>query len=684
MAAIRAWRSTRHPLEPTGRGANRREFLRNLFYQRDSESAVAFALLGPNELKEALERWPQFRAEIIRIAHRSEVAPNITLPLLLDSAVGDNRRENSTPDHPLRVIDDHVAASDRPIEIRAAAIEVIDSWLRAGGDVGVGIRALAHVMRPQLRTAYGDPGLGNKLTLTEAPLPSEVVTALDPLWDQVLEIVEREKDGPVAPLIGALHSWVHPQNLSIGGASSEAAERAIRGVAPRVIERLGAILIDHPGALRVLRSYGAKFELEIAIPPEFEVLFPERWRGASAGYEDWWRSADAAVVALARHAMSRSLDDQIKLLHGSDVEAAAAGNTYPRFTPRLAQLLAESNTAPLTWIDVLVRHGAAADLLLPFLERSVEVDAEGWQDVLADLLGDESYSWVASQVVLTHPVGEELRAKGIARLTGQHQSLIEMLVLRSEVDAAAVEQLFDAADPIVARESAIAIAHAQGELQVSALSQAGQTRWREVIIASPPDEHWYSEILKREPELFSEWLCAWFARLESGSTDHWFLPRPLLEEIGGLPLRVRRELIDEIPANIPSFPLQDVATELVGSDLSVAEALLDRADLDDLHWVCLRRGPSECWMERALLALDRGWEPEQIVGATMSSKRAWSGEISQRWQEAINAFSRLDRKGDERRGQIIDAGIKVFGDLRDGAAEEEREERVFGSRHLRR
>ena len=89
------------------------------------------------------------------------------------------------------------------------------------------------------------------------------------------------------------------------------------------------------------------------------------------------RSADAAVVALAEDAKSRSLDDQIKLLHGSEVEAAAAGISYPRFTPRLAQLLAEPNAEPLTWIDVLVRRGASADLLLPFLQRSVEVDAVG-------------------------------------------------------------------------------------------------------------------------------------------------------------------------------------------------------------------------------------------------------------------------------------------------------------------
>jgi hypothetical protein len=656
-----------------------RQFVCDLADDHDSDAAVAFALLGSAELHQAVERWPQFRDEIVREAHRADIEPDTTLPLLLDAAVGNDRAEHNDPDHPLRVIDDHIAASDHPIAIRKAAIEATDSWLISGGDVGVGVRALAHVVRPQLRRTSLDPGLGNTLTLVEGPLPPETVTALVPLWDRVLEIVEREKDGPVGPLIAELHYWVYPSQLSFGETSFADAERTIREVAPRMIEQLAVLLAERPGALRQLRSYGVEFDLEIPIPPYFEVLFPEHWARADIGHDEWERSADAAIAELAEDAKQRSLDDQIELLHGSDAEATGAGISYPRFTPRLAQLLAESTTEPVTWIEALVRRGAAVDLLFPFLLRSVEVDAVGWQDVLSALLEDDSYSWPALQAVLTRPVGEDLRSAGIARLNGRHQSLIESLLIRGEVDAETVERLLDASDPMVARDSAVAIGHGSGRTQLSDLSERGQARWREVIVAGPPDEFWYSEILKRDPELFAEWLRAWFARLE-GATDHWLLPHTLKEAIGELPLNVRRELIDAIPATVPSFPLQDIVTELVGADPRVAEALLDRDDLADLHWVCLRRGPSEPWMARALLALDRGWEPERIVGPTMFSENAWSGEESQHWQATVDAFSELERGDDERRSALIDAGVKAFQDLRDRAAGREREERVFGLR----
>ena len=321
------------------RGAElERQFVRDLVDAHDSDAAVAFALLGSAELHQALARWPQFRDEILRGAHRAEVDPDATLPLLLAAAVGNDVPEHSDPDHPLRVIDDHIAASDHPVDIRKAAIEAIDRWLVAGGDVGVGIRALAHVMRPQLRRTSQDPGLGNTLTLMQGPLPPEVVTALEPLWDRVLEIVEREKDGSVGPLIAELHSWVYPGQLNIGGASSAAAERAIRGVAPRIIERLATILVGRPGVLRELHSYGAEFDLEIAIPSEFAILFPNLSEvpDNDRDHEEWERRVTEAVDPLAEDARSRSLDEQVELLAGADEEATVAGISYPRLTPLLA------------------------------------------------------------------------------------------------------------------------------------------------------------------------------------------------------------------------------------------------------------------------------------------------------------------------------------------------------------
>ena len=535
-------------------------------------------------------------------------------------------------------------------------------------------------MRPQLRQASLDPGLGRTLTITEAPLPADVVARLAPLWDRVIDIMEREKDGPVESLVVGLSAWVYPGRLSFGGTSFEESESAIREVAPRVVERMASILAEHPGALRKLRPYGAKLGIEVALPREFSILFPDDWRGSADERDERQRSAIAAVAGLAEDVRARPLDDQVDILAGSDEEAVAAGLSYPRLTPHLAQSLAESSAEPLAWVDALAERGASADLLLPFLQRSVESRAEGCEERLVALLEDESYSWAAIQVALTLPVGEMAEARAIARLTGQHRQLIEALLMQGRIGSGTAERLLDAPDPEAARDAAIAIAMPVANLTVSDLSAAGRARWREVMVASHPDEYWFAEILKADTDLFADWLRAWFARLGDDPADHWLLPDTLVGALGDLPLDVRRATIDAIPAGTPSFPLQDVVTEIVGADLSTAEALLDRADLEDTHWVCLRRGPGEEWMERALLALDRGWEPERIVGYTMFSESGWSGEESRHWQATVDAFLELDDGGDERRVTLIAAGVKVFSELHDRAEGREREERVIRAR----
>ena len=56
----------------------------------------------------------------------------------------------------------------------------------------------------------------------------------------------------------------------------------------------------------------------------------------------------------------------------ADAEAAAAGITYPRLTPRLAQLLAAENKQPDIILAKLEQLRAAGNLMLSFLERVVD------------------------------------------------------------------------------------------------------------------------------------------------------------------------------------------------------------------------------------------------------------------------------------------------------------------------
>lgn len=659
-------------------------FLLNMIDFSDPEGVVAYALLGPTETRTALQVAPQHRFAIARAAYESNISPHITLRLLMELAVGDRREEHNTPEHPLRIIGDYLTGPDGTIEARRLAVSVADQWLREGGDSEVAFRVLKHAVEPRVRFVYSDPGLGNTWTISEAALPISAVRELSGIWNSVLEVVAREQNGALAPIIDALHSWVYPRTLSFGDGPDEATAAAIRDEAMRVISRLADTLRDRPGILHRLRDYVSTAQLDVTInvPAEFEVLFPSDWDGAEdgGGYDGWVRRANEAVGRLATELQQLPVGDVTTRITRAEAEAASAGITYPRMTLALAQLLAVGTEEPEAYLHALEQLNAPGDIVLPFLDRTAELKRNGWELAVERLLGDDRMVWPATQVVLVRAVGPRLKDLAISRMTAAYRNLVEFIIATGQADADTLERLLNADDRVVARDVAVALGHASRGLLLGDLSESARARWRAVIVMSPAEDYWYSVILGRDSQLFADWLRAWFGRLRDDST-HEFFPHTLEETIGRLPVELRAELIREVPSDVPSFYVQDVVTRLISTDLEVAGVLFERTDLKDLQWVALRDGPDEAWMARALMALERGWEPAQIVANTMFAERVWSGEESRHWQSKIDAFESLresNQLDDAARERIIVAGIEYFEKRRDAAAEEERRERVFG------
>ena len=265
-------------------------------------------------------------------------------------------------------------------------------------------------------------------------------------------------------------------------------------------------------------------------------------------------------------------------------------------------------------------------------------------------------------------------------MAGAWLGLIDNLVLMGQIDHPTLALLFDAPDPSVRRQAAITIGSAQSGRQLESLPRSLLSRWRDIIVDSSAGDYSFSEILKHDDELCADWLRAWLTREAEG--EHEFLPREVREAIAGLPVEVRATLIGDVPASAPLSLLQEAVRSLVSEDLDVMMALFDRPELEWLHSVALRGGPSEVWMDRALLALDRGWDPRHIVGETYFSESGWSGEESKHWQRKVDAFARLRNetaeRADPRRERIIAAGIACFERERDAASKREHRERVLG------
>jgi hypothetical protein len=102
-----------------------------------------YALLGPAEAEWVLHNHPEFTIAVARPALM--VAPKAIIPRLLDLAVGDERPLNQHPEHPLRLLEEWVSGAEpgtnQAVPRRELLVEVVATWLSAGGDESVGTQS---------------------------------------------------------------------------------------------------------------------------------------------------------------------------------------------------------------------------------------------------------------------------------------------------------------------------------------------------------------------------------------------------------------------------------------------------------------------------------------------------------------------------------------------------------------
>lgn len=657
-----------------------RALLRALIGPRDLDALCAYALVGDRETGEALELAPHHRGAIARAAYEQGLAQERTLPILMELAIGDRRTENQAPDHPLRLVGDHLHKPATPVRERSVASRIAADWLSHGNDPEIGFRVLMHALNPAIRDVSSDPGSGRIVTIREGVLSPPDVETVAELWNSVLARVETASIPPFGPILEGLRPWVYPTMLVRGQGPGEDTARLLRKVAAGVIARLAVVWNNHAGALHELRQFSenARLQVKIEVAAEFDALFPRQWSGSDdqGGLEGWGRRNEAAIVALAASMKGLPDDELARAVVLADRQAAEVGHNYPRLTPRLAELLAAQAEEPGLLLAALQRERARLDVLQPVLVKAAQSGTEGWESTFQEFLDDEETFSMAAYLAITMPVAARFKDVAISRLSHEHANLIDTVIIQQQVDADTAARLLNAPSPFVARQTAISLAMPSGALDRSDLSTVARARWREVILHGPADDYWYSVILAKDVELFSDWLLGLFERLQAAPYGLEFLHENLLKAIAQLPTGIRVNLLRQVPAVEELIHVNDVIVSLVSSDVETTRVLLDRADLADVHWLALRDGPNESWMQRALCALDQGWQPERVVAQVRFADNGW-GEESQHSQKTIDAFESL--RGDEPgRASIVQAGIRMFTQLRDEANETEYKERVFG------
>ena len=662
-----------------GRGANiPQELLLDILGQVDSGDLWQdFSYLGEREVTWVLENKPELLTVLGHPALLS--VPNKVIPLLLSTATDDERELHSSPDHPIRIIQDWVFSAypgnGQAIQRRKILLDSIISWLKSTKIPYPGIRALPIVITPEFSNTYTNPGSGNSITWQSGHLSALEVDALKKLWPDILAIIASTTIEDWMPIRQIIETWAYPGR--IGNVLPDVYEE-MKSFASQMIVDLLPSISRHAGLLHWASHVARMANLSVTVPVNstFEILYPDV--DISDFHIDSAKQREL-VVELAQLWHSRNPDDVMNELRQIENETQLAGHVWPRLTPLLCLELSNRVTKQDAWIEAGIKVGLAGDLIMPFMTKVIEIRGRGWITKVRRWLQQPSLKPYVVQLVLTSAkMPQELLAATYSNLDNLN-GLIEVLCLRGEIPEDRVLKLLKHTN------SDVALAAAKGEWMLNPtknIRKSLEMQWELVITNLLQEDYLLGEIFAERPGLAASWLSA---RINEASSKKDRIAGYRLERAFGmaansLSVEDRRSLLKTLSPFSHDYL---IVAPLVGDDIDLYEELLANKTLKHLHLNPLYGKPTHAWVLRVMAALSAGYSAKEIAHATRwgdMKVTSWSGKESDMWDEWMKNFEPYLLHAEEGIREVSRICVENAKYSRDRALQEELKEAVFGRR----
>jgi hypothetical protein len=253
------------------------QFLRKKLVDLDSINLwEQYSALGKVETNWVFENFPEKASALAFLG--LYYIPEKAIPLLLSSAINDNRPLNSSTDHPLRVIQDWIQSSqpgtEAAIGCRTKLLDGIINWFDCGGNQEVGFKALKEVFSPRYESTSSNPGNGMKITFRSGCLTISEINQLYPQWERALKLFKNIGNDNWGPFFEILSDWLYPAQLH-GNPGKEICNE-MRQFGEMMLKDLVGLVKNHPVFLRQAKkvSKDAKINIKIKINPEVDALYP--------------------------------------------------------------------------------------------------------------------------------------------------------------------------------------------------------------------------------------------------------------------------------------------------------------------------------------------------------------------------------------------------------------------------
>ena len=672
-----------------------RDLINKVTDWRDRRTVVAYAQLGPQELKLAIQRAPRCLSEIARETLQAQGVSDTLVHALLTASVGDNRPKDQTSDHPLRVLSDFFKMSRCGIDQRESAIRAAVTWAEHGGSSEHAAHVIVAALYPGIDEGETDLVLPRTLHLRYGPFRPHVIRELARLWDIALDFLRRHSTVPPRVILDGLQRWLYPGLLARSEHEDDESDAAIRVVGLRVAADLAGIYADRPIALRTLAARANPVGAAIAVPVRmpFDALYRE-----PISDEDMHlvppRLTEAEKCKLddaAAESAEQEIEQIADLIAEIEYEATTVGVVSPPLLPEFAESVARKTTDAVALARAFMDRNCASEVLNSIVRHIAEEEQEGYWHLVNDMFRQPHYRQIALWAMCSEAAPADIRTMLVTEYRRSDLWVVANCFIDGQLSSEELALMLEDTARPEAQELAVqllASARYAADSETVLPNEVRQ-RCRELVagyrllrvdgdLASRGN---LGLVLRDDTELFAEWLCGWFERA-SANPGEWLDPY-LCDMLRKLPVEIRHQLIGRIPADLRSLDADDVVAELVSNDLDNARALFARSDLEHLHSSALTvDAPDEAWLQIALSALDADHTIDAVAYASEFGRGIvmWGGSTSiQTRIDQFNALRDVLAPGQREAGeQLLDACVALHERLRDKEQEREHHEEVFG------
>ena len=663
----------------------------------DEENAFdlwsTYASLGAVEARYALRQHPELIEEIAESALCS--APETAIPMLLERVsdkLGDRlnaeslrllQRNREEPLDKLKTWAKAISSEgEHALARRLAIVRSTISWWKRSGNGRTAIRALCIALLPGLEYSGLDPGIGNKYWRISRMLRDDELSALTEQWPTILEVIKGTKDVPWEDLFDLVDVWLAPEVSFFPPVKyDKTTDRILNEFSATMLGGLSQCSRQHPGIQHEIRQTASRLDitLDVNLCTVFEVLCPPESYDSS-DWESQHRQWSDSTSELADNWETRPAEDIASLLRWFEDEADLAGIQHPRLSGLFCMHLAERVPDPTTIADALVSLGLPSGLVAPFLHRAAGNNHSGWPTLAERCLREERYRWTAVETVLKHQVPpRELLSKAISA-AGEMPNLEAFFSASCRsVPESTMAEMMRSANGRVAVAAAVGYWLAlRGDIPESL-----QTAWRKAILRSAGEgvsgqsnSHWIEEILSKDSSMAVAWLVSYLTG--SDSSSRFAALRSAKKIVRALGFEQRRIVLARVDDAGPSYGIIEVMKLLIGGDPDLYGQLLESKSLEPHHLDPLKGDPGDEWRGMALAALERGYETQEVVDATLGGSFSWVGPESEMWKGRRQDFEVLLNDPHGRIAEIGAVAVQYTTAREDAALAREREIAVEG------